>query len=1285
MTWEIQRTKQGLQRAAKQHSNPQAAEFLRSYDANLHTDPESAIRGANTLLQSLSVDTADVADKRASFFPSLLRLLFDRLEHGEEVSLCARIVDLLTGLLTQLSTRRYLIVLVEDWHVAARIRLSSLCRDVLLRAVERLEYFIGFEMDEISGRALEDAEAVEQFYHRIMVFQNVVFKYFPSKLEELCLTSVQRLTSREFLLAQLDLLSEEELRALGVHLRLVPPVGKEVVPTVYSKALLLEIFAQEYANRQDRVQQINSLPLLPDEEILWNKDWVSVCRGENLFNSAIVALPTLNLQFLSLQDYLLRNFELYRMEAYDQIRSDLTDAIHRVRARLDMSGETAFTGQSRMAVPVVSFSLTEVRRAAVGEDLPGEVCAEVTFSLHGLRGEARKAWEALHAHDVLFLVKIQATNRDATEYSYGTLVRRDGVCGSGVEKEGSEKWSDADFLQKEGVVTVRSCEVIRMEDEDHIVLNEISEPDTRLKRAGKRRLLQVRLDPSIYQTDMERVAAGAKDPYEGFNLLVRRDPASNNFKAVLETTRDLLNVRQLSAAIPEWLHDVLLGIGDPWAAHFSRCNPSAHSLDFVDTFRSAEHVVAAFPRFNVEFRDKNGDVQSVDQVQPPFRLTFPSADEFDDGDSDEFDDGDSAPMDSDRPTLVCTAYAASRFNPYTPSELLQEETWKPSVEFTAKQVEAIRSGMEPGVTLIVGPPGTGKTDVAVQIVSNLYHNYPEQRILVVTHSNHALNDLFAKIAERDVEKRHLLRLGHGERDLDSIEDFSRLGRVDYCLRRREILLKVVQRLAESMGYLDDVAYSCETSEHFATTAVLPRVQTYLKALEQGCSDAEKAELCQVPASFTKEQRAEIARWDEENDSEAGHLFPFKRFFASHEGAIFPGSLSLEEQERRGKLCMRSIRDVFNELKEYRAFELLRNGRHRTDYILTNQARIVAMTCTHAAIARQRFLESEFTFDTLVVEEAGQILELESFIPFLLQEVKEGEGCRLKRVVYLGDANQLPPIVQSPVLAHIAHLDQSLFARLLRLGVPSIQLDAQGRCRASLAKLFSWRYADLRNLAHAEVEFKRANACLRYEYQMIDVEGEESEPMPHVLQNRAEAEFVVALYQYLRLCGYPGERITLLTPYNGQRELLRELLKERCRKNPLFGMPRKVTTVDKYQGQQNDIVLLSLVRTRKVGYLRDVRRLLVAVSRARLGLYVFGKVSLFRDCFELRNIVQLLLQRPCSLQLVENEYYPCERGVEDDVPSFEVKNAEHLGQIVAQYYEIRRQQWEAMQREMEVEE
>ncbi len=65
------------------------------------------------------------------------------------------------------------------------------------------------------------------------------------------------------------------------------------------------------------------------------------------------------------------------------------------------------------------------------------------------------------------------------------------------------------------------------------------------------------------------------------------------------------------------------------------------------------------------------------------------------------------------------------------------------------------------------------------------------------------------------------------------------------------------------------------------------------------------------------------------------------------------------------------------------------------------------------------------------------------------------------------------------------------------------------------------------------------------------------------------------------------------------------------------MRAQVATVDKYQGQQNDYVILSLVRSRIVGHLRDVRRLVVAMSRARLGLYVLGRQALFGNCFELQ--------------------------------------------------------------------
>lgn len=68
---------------------------------------------------------------------------------------------------------------------------------------------------------------------------------------------------------------------------------------------------------------------------------------------------------------------------------------------------------------------------------------------------------------------------------------------------------------------------------------------------------------------------------------------------------------------------------------------------------------------------------------------------------------------------------------------------------------------------------------------------------------------------------------------------------------------------------------------------------------------------------------------------------------------------------------------------------------------------------------------------------------------------------------------------------------------------------------------------------------------------------------------------------------------------------------------------QVTTVDRYQGQQNDFIILSLVRTKHVGHLRDVRRLVVAMSRARLGLYVLARVSLFQSCTELQPAFQLV--------------------------------------------------------------
>jgi intron-binding protein aquarius len=221
---------------------------------------------------------------------------------------------------------------------------------------------------------------------------------------------------------------------------------------------------------------------------------------------------------------------------------------------------------------------------------------------------------------------------------------------------------------------------------------------------------------------------------------------------------------------------------------------------------------------------------------------------------------------------------------------------------------------------------------------------------------------------------------------------------------------------------------------------------------------------------------------------------------------------------------------------------------------------------------------------------------------------------------------------------------------------------------------SWRYKNLGNLDHTleSKEFRLANPGFAHTFQMINVDdfqGQgESTPTPYYYQNLGEAEYVVALFQYMVLIGYSPNQISIITTYNGQKELISDIVSERCGGGtPLAGVsPKAISTVDQYQGQQNDIILLSLVRTKTVGHLRDVRRLVVAVSRARLGLYVVCRQEIFTKCHELKNTMDQFDERPSKLQLVLGETNPSERKIGDRVPNsklFEVEDVSHLGSIV----------------------
>nr|XP_019560772.2 RNA helicase aquarius-like [Aedes albopictus] len=1124
----------------------------------------------------------------------------------ETVRYCERFLEFLIDLEALLPTRRFFNTVMDDCHVVVRCSMAPLLQrnegNLFAQLLDMLKFYARFEINDETGDPLTDHDMTQIHYSKIKALQKAAFAKFPD-LRLFALSNVANVDTRESLEKHFGALDGKSLKEIACYLNLVPE--ELVAPFDWHRLdepFLRELLISRHERRVSQLDSLNEMPLYPTEEIIWNENIVPT---EYYSGEGCLALPKLNLQFLTLHDYLLRNFNLFRLESTYEIRQDIEDAVSRMLPWQSEEGEVVFGGWARMALPIQSFAVVEVSKPHIGEKKPSRVRADVSVTLN-VRKEIQEEWENLRKHDVCFLVTVKPTTPIGTKFDY---------------KE--------HFVPQVGLVHVRGCEIEGMLDANGRVIEDGIEQRPQL--SGEQRTFRVWLDSNQYRVDMDMLQTGGDDVYEGFNIIMRRKPKENNFKAVLETIRHLMNTE---CVVPPWLHDILLGYGDPGAAHYSRMSDQARVLDFNDTFMDIDHVRASFPGYEAVVKETEAS-----KLVRPFRLTFEDVPEQVDS-SDEEEDEKKVELPK---RILVEPYTIPKRGPYK-----YNEPKKNAIRFTPTQVEAIKAGMQPGLTLVVGPPGTGKTDVAVQIISNLYHNHPNQRTLIVTHSNQALNQLFEKIMALDIDERHLLRLGHGEESLETEKDYSRYGRVNYVLSKRIDLLGQVQRLQDSLGVVGDVAYTCETAGHFYLYQIIARWEKFLSEFE-GSKEYKNA------AAFEEE-------------------FPFTKFFLDAPQPLFHGS-TFEENMEIARSCYRYISHIFTELEEFRAFELLRSGLDRSKYLLVKEAKVIAMTCTHAALKRKELVNMGFKYDNILMEESAQILEIETFIPLLLQNPMDGYN-RLKRWIMIGDHHQLPPVIKNMAFQKYSNMEQSLFTRLVRLGVPTIDLDGQGRARSSICELYKWRYSKLGDLDHVTQwpEYINCNPGFAYDYQLINVEDfngvGESEPNPYFYQNLAEAEYIVAVFMYMRLIGYPAEKISILTTYNGQKHLIRDVIDARCADNPLIGKPHKVTTVDKYQGQQNDYILLSLVRTRTIGHIRDVRRLVVAMSRARLGLYIFGRVSLFKNCVELQPAFKLLTKRPLQLHLLADETVPCSRKnnepIEKNKPHV-ISDMTEMAQFVYNFY------------------
>ncbi|XP_035244459.1 NFX1-type zinc finger-containing protein 1, partial [Anguilla anguilla] len=278
-----------------------------------------------------------------------------------------------------------------------------------------------------------------------------------------------------------------------------------------------------------------------------------------------------------------------------------------------------------------------------------------------------------------------------------------------------------------------------------------------------------------------------------------------------------------------------------------------------------------------------------------------------------------------------------------------------------------------------------------------------------------------------------------------------------------------------------------------------------------------------------------------------------------------------------------------------AAERLAEIRLRQHLCVLRDARVIGMTTTGAAKYRRAL--QEIRPRLVIVEEAAEVLEAHTITTL-------SRACQ--HLILIGDHQQLRPSATVYELAKNFNLEVSLFERLVTLDFPFVRLNYQHRMRPEIARLLTPHiYSELENhpsvLEYENIKGVATNLFfVEHQYPEEEIQDGRSH------QNRHEALFMVALCRYLLCQDYQPSQITILTTYTGQLHCLRKLLPAA----QFAGV--KVHVVDKYQGEENDIILLSLVRSNRegrVGFLQIANRVCVALSRAKKGLYCVGNLEM----------------------------------------------------------------------------
>lgn len=344
-----------------------------------------------------------------------------------------------------------------------------------------------------------------------------------------------------------------------------------------------------------------------------------------------------------------------------------------------------------------------------------------------------------------------------------------------------------------------------------------------------------------------------------------------------------------------------------------------------------------------------------------------------------------------------------------------------------------------------------------------------------------------------------------------------------------------------------------------------------------------------------------------------------------------GFLSLHEQVRMNdsNLELTKLSQLKSELGELssqdeKKFKSLTRAAERE---ILNNADVICCTCVGAGDPRL----SKMKFRTVLIDESTQSAEPECMIPLVL-------GC--KQVVLVGDHQQLGPVIMNKKAAK-AGLNQSLFERLVILGLAPIRLNVQYRMHPCLSEFPSNMFYE-GSLQNGVTMQQRLRRDVDFPWPVGDTPmmfwsnlgNEEISASGTSYLNRTEASNVEKIVTRFFKAGVQPGDIGVITPYEGQRSYVVSSMQNTGTFKKENYKEIEVASVDAFQGREKDFIVLSCVRSNDhqgIGFLSDPRRLNVALTRAKYGLVILGNPKVLSKHPLWHYLLQHFKERNCLVE------------------------------------------------------